>query len=192
MGHKSPYHYQSQKRKGTLSCRFQRQMKLRIGNKTTQNKTVTVLILFFLHSAAPCWFRPWPLAHERTLEEVLNHGPIPRIMGTPVYIPHPLVLGRQGQNIEAIRHFVTAPWFRHGLERARALAGSPGEFSSNSVSPFASFNRSSVDCISSSASDFELAQMHCADGAVTSTGLELIKNWNILDQEEEGWPDLQG
>jgi hypothetical protein len=50
------------------------------------------------------------------------------------------------------------------------------------MAPFASFNRSSVGYISSSASDFELAQMHCADGVVTLTGLELIKNWNILDQ----------
>lgn len=47
---------------------------------------------------------------------------------------------------------------------------------------FASFSRSSVGSVSSSTSDFELAQMHCADGAVTLTGLELIKTWNILDQ----------
>lgn len=78
------------------------------------------------------------------------------------------------------------------LGKGPGLADAPGEFSSSSVAPFASFNRSSVGCISSSASDFELAHVHCADGAVTSTGLELIKNWNILDQEEEGWPDLQG
>lgn len=72
------------------------------------------------------------------------------------------------------------------------LAGTPDELSSSSVAPSASFNRSSVGYISSSASDFELAHMHCADGALTSTGLELIKNWNILDQKEEVWPDLQG
>lgn len=88
--------------------------------------------------------------------------------------------------------FITGPWFKTGLDRARALAGALGEFSSSSVTPFASFNRSSVGYISSSASDFELAHTHCADGAVTSTGLELIKNWNILDQGEEARPDLQG
>ena len=101
-------------------------------------------------------------------------------------------LQRQGQNIESMSLFITGPWFRHGLERARALAGAPGEFSSSGVTPFASCNRSSVGSISSSASDFELAHTHCADGAVTSTGLELIKSWNILDQGEEVWPDSQG
>lgn len=88
--------------------------------------------------------------------------------------------------------FHNGPVVQAWLGKGPGLAGAPGEFSSSSVAPFASFNRSSVGCISSSASDFELAHVHCADGAVTSTGLELIKNWNILDQEEEGWPDLQG
>ena len=77
------------------------------------------------------------------------------------------------------RSFHNWPVVQTLLGKGPVLAGTLGEFSSSGVAPFASFNRSSVGSISSSASDFELAHVHCADGAVTLTGLELIKNWNI-------------
>lgn len=78
---------------------------------------------------------------------------------------------RQGQNMEFSSRFITGLWFRAGWERARVLAATLDDLSSSTVAPFASFHRSSVGCISSSASDFELAHIHCADGAVTAAGL---------------------
>lgn len=80
------------------------------------------------------------------------------------------------------RSFITGPLVQAWLGKGPGAGRSSRLIFQQQCGSFASFNRSSVGSVSSRTSDFELAQMHCTDGTVTLTGLELIKNWNILDQ----------
>lgn len=84
--------------------------------------------------------------------------------------------------MEFSRSFITGPLVRAWRGKGPGAGRLSRPIFQQQCGSSASFNRSSVGSVSSRTSDFELAQMHCADGAVTLAGLELIKNWNILDQ----------
>lgn len=136
-------------------------------------------ILLALAGSGP---QPLLLHAQPRMLLILGHVPPPRVRG--VCIPHPnrpSVSGEAGVERGTEQPFRNWPVVQARLGKGPVLAGTPGEFSSSSVAPCASFNRSSVGYISSSTSDFELAHTHCTDAAATSTGLELIKSWNILD-----------
>lgn len=162
-------------------------------NEASSEKRDCTRLHFFLPSAGPRWILAMTSANVGSAKKLLIMRYMPRGWGVcSLYFNYPLVSegvrGRSGIQ----QSFHNRPAVQELLGKGPALAGTPVEFSSNSVAPFASFNRSSVGSLSSSTSDFELAHMHCTDGAGTSASLELIKSWNMLDQEEEIWPDLEG
>ena len=158
---------------------------------SSEKRDCTCIHFSLLLALAGFWL--WLLLTWAQLRKLLIMRYMPRGWGVCIlYFNHPLVSeGVRGRNgIQQSSH--NRPAVQALLGKGPALAGTLVEFSSNSVAPFASFNRSSVGSLSSSTSDFELAHMLCTDGAVTSASLELIKSWNMLDQEEEMWPDLEG
>lgn len=158
-----------------------------------QEKRTGPAFISFSLLLALAGFQPWFLLTWAQPRKLLVMRCMPRWWGVCILcFNQPLVSeGVRGRN-GIQQSFHNRPAAQALLGQGPALAGTPGEFSSNSVAPFASFNRSSVGSLSSSTSDFELAHMHCTDGAGTLASLELIKNWNMLDQEEEMWPDLEG
>lgn len=106
-----------------------------------------------------------------------------------LYFNYPWFLKESGE--EGIQQsFHNRPWVQELPGKVLHWQALHAEFSSNSVAPFASFNRSSVGL--QSVINWLNWHMHWCDVAGTSASLELIKSWNMLDQEEwEIWPDLR-
>lgn len=187
---KNPYGHQVQKQKAKLSHSFSRAwLCVSVTNKAAYWERTLPASIIFLHSVGPGSIVATTLAHMYWANDVSEGRTAPQTKGC---LP-PRALGFKraaGEEYGIQQVFHNSPigsaWLGKGPGAGRYFR----LVFQQECGSFASFNRSSVGSVSSSTSDFELAQMHCADGAVTLTGLELIKNWNILDQEEDMGPDV--